>query len=237
MKRTIGIFILISFLAAPNIFGKKNSGPIDYRFEKGEAGYLNFFMRNVRYPIESTDSSSYGLSITRIVLSPKGQIVKMKIINSLDSAIDNEVLRCIKSSAKHWRECDTIDHDQVFYIQIAFTILGVQPSYCLSELPAFKKLFLEPVVITAFSNSPSRKEIVTDEILAEKASTFLRSGNYLGTLPFIDNLIRHDPFNNEFYKLRIFINTKLKRTDSVDDDIKKISHFAEELSLDDILKN
>jgi|WetSurMetagenome_2_1015567.scaffolds.fasta_scaffold358849_1 hypothetical protein len=237
MKRTLTIFALICFLGVPNVFGKKKLRPIDYRFEKGETGYLNFFMRNVQYPKISLDSSSYGLSITRVVISPRGEIVKLKIINSIDSVIDNEVILAIKSSAKLWRACDTINHDQVFYIQIAFTFLGVQPSYCLSELPAFKELFLSPVVFTGYSNSPSKKIIVTDETLAEKANTLLGKGDYLGSLPFINDLIRHDPFNKEFYKVRILINSKLNRMDLVDEDNNKINHFAEELSLDDILKN
>ena len=216
--------------------------PIDYRFNHGEMGYISFFSKNVRFPKAAIEKGTFANSITRITLNSEGEITGISVINPIDSIIDNEVLRVINLSKNFWKKCDSIKRDQVFYIQIAFSLPGFQPNLCNPGSKDILKLFPEPILVSIpesllanlSKENDSRRPIDKSEELSGKLNTNLNNEKFEDALPFLNELIKRDPFNRDLYKVRIMINIRLNRPDLVNQDDNKIFDFAEGFSLDEL---
>jgi hypothetical protein len=227
------------------LYSQKFKKPIDYRFKDGEMGYNSFFSKSIHFPVTAIEKGTFANSITKITVNPEGEITEITVINPVDSIIDNEVLRVINLSKNFWKNCDSIKHDQVFYIQIAFSLPGFQPNLCKPKSKEIMKLFPEPIIIsipesllpTLSNENDSKRPIEKSEELSEKLNSNLNSEKFEDALPFLNELIKRDPFNRDLYKVRIMINIKLNRPELVNQDDNKIFDFAEGFSLDEINKN
>ncbi|MCX6254917.1 MAG: hypothetical protein NTV31_10650 [Bacteroidia bacterium] len=242
----IFLVLLLACISITNsLYSQKFKKPIDYRFKNGENGYISFFSKNITFPVPAIKNGTIGNSIARISLNPKGEINGLTIINPIDSIIDNEVLRVIDLSKSLWIKCDTINQDQVFYIQVAFSLLGFQPNLCRPKTKEIMKLFPEPILITLpepllgtlSKEDDSKIPLKKSEELSEKANSDLDIGKFDEALLFINELIKRDPFNRDLYKVRIMINIRLNRPELVDQDDNKIFNFAEGFSLDELNKD
>ena len=238
------ILLLLACLSISNcLYSQKFKKPIDYRFKNGENGYVSFFSKNITFPFTSAENGTIGNSITRISLNPNGDINGITLINPIDSMIDKEVQRVIELSRILWKKCDTINHDQVFYIQIVFSLPGTQLNLCKPKTDEIMKFFPEPILITKreplldTKSGDSKIHFKKSEELSEKANSSLDEGKFEEALPFINELIKRDPFNRDLYKIRIMINIKLNRPELVDQDDNKIYNFAEGYSIDDLNKD
>lgn len=242
--KTYILLLLTCISISDSLFSQRFKEPINYRFKIGEDGYISFFSRNITFPATATKNGTVANSITRISLNPEGEIDSIAVINPIDSIIDNEVLRVIELSRNKWEKCDTIKHDQVFYIQIAFSLKGVQPNLCKPKTQAIIKLFPEPILInfpkpglsTLSKEVEARIIVKKNEELSEKANSYMDNGKLEEALPYINELIKRDPFNRDLYKVRIMINIKLNRPELVDQDDNKIMNFAEGYSIDELNK-
>ena len=243
--RTCLLFLLTCIIFPENTYSQKYKKPIDYRFKNGEPGYSAFFSKSVKYPEVSVKAGTFGNSITRVSINPEGVINRIDIINPIDSAIDNQVLRAIDSSKNYWRKCDSISHDQVFYIQMSFSLPGFYPIVYKPKARELIALFPDPVLITLpapLLATLSKENVgkiwaIGNEELSLKANACLDSAKYEEALPYINELIKRDPFTRDLYKVRIMVNIKLNRPQLVGSDDDKIYDFAGGFSIDEINKD
>lgn len=234
MKVNKIICIVLCFCLTYNIFAQNSVKPIEYRFKKGESGLRDFLIKNIHYPYDSRSNGTIGFSISGISITPKGKIDSLYIINPIDELIDNEVLRVLRSSSRFWLKCDTISHDQAFFIQIAFIISGTKPNSSIIN-PVSYRFFIEPITVTDINLRDNAVLPQSDELLAIKCIVSVSSGRYNEALSFVNDLIKRNPFKKELYQYRITIRKKMDRQDLIDADIQKISSFANGLSLEEIL--
>ena len=242
--RTCLLFLVAIVIFSENTYGQKYKKPIEYRFKNGEYGYSAFFSKSITYPQASVKAGSVGNSITRVTLNPAGEIIGIYIINPIDSNIDHVVLDAIDRSRDFWKKCDTIIHDQEFFIQISFSLPGIYPILFRPKTRELAALFPDPLLITLpeslIATLTKQDEVIKDiknEELTEKANTFLDSAKYDKALPYINELIKRDPFTRELYKARIMINIRLNKPELVGRDDDKIYNFAGGFSIDELNKN
>jgi hypothetical protein len=237
MKKRFLWGIAVWLVMTTGTFSQSQSNPIYYRARNGEKGLSDFLMKNIQFPESSLRNNTFGYSISRILISPDGRIDSITIINPIDKYIDREVIRLLKLTSKLWLKCDTVNHSQPFYIQIVFSMKSMNQNLSLSNTVS-NKLFIKPVLVTAFGfKNGSRETPETDEILWTKCSELVNSGKFNDALPYVNDLIKRNPFNKELYQMRMLINRKLNRNDLVGNDLQKINNFAEGLSLDKLLNN
>jgi hypothetical protein len=239
----IYILLLLTCISIyDSLYSQKFQKPIDYRFKDGEMGYLSFFSKSTHFPVTSIEKGTFANSITKITVNPDGEITEITVINPIDSIIDNEVLRVIELSKNFWKKCDSIKHDQVFYVQIAFSLPGFQPNLCKPKSQEIMKLFPEPIIVripesllpTLSKENSIKKPIEKSEELSERLNSNLKNEKFEDALPFLNELIKRDPFNRDLYKVRIMINIKLNRPELVNQDDNKIFDFAEGFSIDEL---
>jgi hypothetical protein len=243
--KTYILLLLTCISITNNLSSQKLKKPIDYRFKGGEIGYISFFSKSIRFPLTSIENGTFANSITKIKVNPKGKITEITVINPIDNIIDNEVLSVINLSKGFWKKCDSINHDQVFYIQVAFSLPGFQPNICKPKSNAIMKLFPKPIIIsipesllpTLSKENPVKKQIKKSEELVEILNSNLKSEKFEDAMPFLNELIKREPFNRELYKVRIMINIKLNRPELVNQDDNKIFDFAEGYSIDELIKD
>lgn len=71
---------------------------------------------------------------------------------------------------------------------------------------------------------------------SERLNSSLKNEKFEEALPFLNELIKREPFSRELYKVRIMINKKLSKPELVDQDDNKIFNFAEGYSSDELIK-
>lgn len=177
-------------------------------------------------------------------MNPAGEIIGIYIINPIDSNIDHVVLDAIDRSRDFWKKCDTIIHDQEFFIQISFSLPGIYPILFRPKTRELAAIFPDPLLVTlpesllaTLSKQDEGIKVIKNEELTEKANTFLDSAKYNEALPYINELIKRDPFTRELYKARIMINIRLNKPELVGSDDDKIYNFAGGFSIDELNKN
>jgi hypothetical protein len=240
----ICLFLLAFIVLSGATYCQKYKKPIDYRFKKGEIGYSAYFSKTVTYPRASVKAGTIGNSITRVTVNPAGELIGIDIINPIDSNIDNMLFNAIDRSRNLWQKCDTINHNQVFFIQISFSLPGSYPILCKPKTRELIALFPDPILITlpesllaSLSKQNEVIRVMKNDEITQKANGYIDSSKYEEALPYINELIKRDPFVRELYKTRIMINIKLNRPELVDSDDDRIYDFAEGFSIDEINKN
>jgi hypothetical protein len=233
MIRIIAFIFWITFTFTAIAQGQVK--PVEYRFLYGEAGLKDYLKRNSVYPKNSIYNNTIGFSLSSITINRFGAIENIKIINPVDQFIDKEVIRVLRSSASLWQLCDTINRSQTFYIQIAFIISTFQSDILVTS-PVKSAFFVGPAVVTVKEFNPVMAlNIETNEFLIVKCGILIGCERYEEAVPFIDELIRRNPFSKELYQLRILIYRNMGLANLIDEDLEKMTDFAEGLSLDEIL--
>jgi tetratricopeptide (TPR) repeat protein len=235
VKRTF-IAILFCIPLTINVIAQNQPKPIEYRFLYGETGLRDYLSRNSTFPANSILNNTIGFSLSSITINPYGAIEDIKILNPIDQFIDKEVTRVLKSSASLWQKCDTINKSQTFYIQIAFIIETWKSDFMILS-PVRNIFFMEPVVVSV-SRWTSEEALMfqTNELLGVKSNILVNCGRYQESLTFLDELIRRNPFSKELYQFRIMVYRKIGNNDLINKDLRRLTDFAEGLTLDEILK-
>ena len=230
------LFALILGLNILNLqicFSQDSEKPIDYRFKGKEFELQSFLANNLRFPDKSIGAGNGGFSISGITITPKGTINNISIINSIDEYIDNEVVRVLYATRELWLECDSCNSNQTFYIQLGFNYGFRNNTDVRTDIDKNHNMFVGPVFATTTGNGMP----FTIEKLIKESTKLISASKYFEALPFVNELIRRNPFSKELYQIRIMINSKIFRKDLVDEDLKKISNFIPGVSLDDLMKN
>ncbi|HKK40817.1 MAG TPA: hypothetical protein VJ963_00315 [Bacteroidales bacterium] len=241
-KTILSLILVLTFLS---VFSQRGKLPVSYRFRGGEGGLNTYLTHNIHLPVSEIKAGIICNSITKVTLTSGGDIKEVSIFNPVDSIIDSIVRRSLRSSAFLWKACDTIKHDQSFYIQIAFTASGAMPNLYYPTQFKFRSLFPEPLIIKAPRGlsivypSIEKKEpvFVRNEYLADSLNKMIEKGEYKEALPVLNELMKRDPFNRELYKVRIMINFRLGNKDQVRKDDDRLMDFAGGYSLADLLSD
>ena len=226
------ILIIAHTLILNSLFSQSFKKPIDYRFKGGEDNYIAFFTKNITIPDHELKNGIFGNLIIKIAIKPSGEIREITVIKPIDSIIDNEVIRVIDLSREFWKRIDSIKYNQNIYIQVGFSRPKYLPNLFIPKSEKFLKLFPKPILIPL--ESDIHIPFIKSQEISEKANKSLENEKFDEALPFINELIRRDPFNRDLYKTRIMINIRLNRPELVEEDDNKIFNIAEGFSLDEL---
>lgn len=63
----------------------------------------DYLKANVEYPEKALNEGYYGTEVIQFVVTPKGELAEFKVINSVCSDIDEEVVRVLKTTNGSWK--------------------------------------------------------------------------------------------------------------------------------------
>jgi hypothetical protein len=233
MKKNLILFLFLVSLSSADSISQVNDSPIEYRFKNGYDGFSKFMFQNAIFPRYSKERNTIGLSISKMSITPLGKIGEIKIINPIDNDIDEMVKDLLKKTAFGWQKCDSISSNQTFYIQIAFNLIGAQQDFFDKSIFPSNKMFLKPIVVTT---SPINRLPENKESLTKQCVESIKSGKFKKALSAVNELIRRYPYSKDLYQLRMSIAQKLNDKKLIDQDLQKISNFADGLSLDKLFE-
>lgn len=231
MRKIVFLFFVFTCFTGHEIMSQNN--PIDHRFKGKEKALVKFLSENLTYPAAAVENKIIGYSISGITITPKGNISDIFIINPVHEEIDEDILRVLKMTKRKWLKCDTTTTNQTFYIPIAYNITTIGNSPEVFDPVNRRFNFTEPIVLNATIFSDALPE--SNEDIAQKLAQFIFEENYPQALESINELIRRNPFNKDFYQIRIMIHTKLKNNEMVMQNVKKIQNFIPGVSLDELI--
>jgi hypothetical protein len=233
MKNPLILSLLFTFLLSIDSFSQIKPSPIEYRFKNGSEGFFKFMFQNVMFPRYSRETNTIGLSVSKISITPLGKIGEIQIINPIDNDIDKMVLDLLKRTALGWQKCDSLFTNQTFYIQIAFNLVGIQQDFFAKSAVPANKMFLDPIVVTA---SPMNSLPEDKDSLTKKCIEAINSGKFKNALQSVNELIKRYPYSKDLYQLHMSVARKLNDKKLIDQDLQKISNFADGLSLDKLFE-
>jgi TonB family protein len=94
--------------------------PEDYPtfMDNGASLFDNWIISQVKYPVEAVSKNAFGRVYVNFTVQLDGTISDIKVVNSPNSALSEEVLRVVKSSPK-WDPPENPDVDEAYKYDIA----------------------------------------------------------------------------------------------------------------------
>ena len=96
-------------------------GEIMPQFPGGEAALWDYIKKNLRYPQEAKKKGIQGRVIVRFIIETDGSISDVKVVKSVDSLLNNEAVRIVKSMPK-WKPGGMMSKGKTVLKKIKYTI-------------------------------------------------------------------------------------------------------------------
>lgn len=227
LKSCFSIISLITLIHSTTM-AQEPSRILDLRYNGGEAGFLRFLQGNLMYPAISLQNNTVGLSVSAVTLTPEGKIDTVVIINPVDQYIDQEVIRVVNASKRNFLKSDTISENQVFYVQVYYEKCYSCDKPRDIKLPKSRD-FVEPVIMTAMTRTDENLPM-SNPMLAGHIVYLMERNEFEEALFHLFEMIRRDPYNVEWYNLRMFVYKKLLTRDA-----QRIQNFIPGIPLEKLV--
>lgn len=96
-------------------------GEIMPQFPGGDGALLDYIKKNLRYPIEAKNKGVQGRVIVRFCIETDGSISDVKVVKSVDSLLNNEAVRIVKSMPR-WKPGGLMSKGKTELKRIKYTI-------------------------------------------------------------------------------------------------------------------
>ena len=96
-------------------------GEIMPQFPGGDGALLDYIKKNLRYPTEAKNKGIQGRVIVRFCIETDGSISDVKVVKPVDSLLNNEAVRIVKSMPK-WKPGGMMSKGKTELKRIKYTI-------------------------------------------------------------------------------------------------------------------
>ena len=160
---------------------------LDYRFKGGYYTFEKIFNNNISYPEMVKRSCIMGIVIVSFEVDCSGEFTEFTFKNPIHKSIHEEIANFFDLTAGQWNECKDEKYTR-FEIPIQFRIKGVETNTTDAILVC------EGESLGYVCNG--------DDYYYKKATKFIEKGKGKKAMEYIDVLIKHDPFNVEYYDMK-----------------------------------
>ena len=193
------ILLILSFLIISNVLlaqetnsvsesRKKNMKDLlDYRFRGGYYTFEKIFNNNVTYPDMLLRSCIMGMVIVSFEVDCNGEIIEFSFKNPIHKAIHEEIADFFDLTSGHWNECKDEKYTR-FEIPIQFRIRDVETN--------------TNDAILICEDKSDGYICNGDDYYYKKAKKYLEKKKGKRAIEHIDILIKHDPYNLEYYDMK-----------------------------------
>jgi len=163
---------------------------LNYRFKGGYYTFEKIFQQSVEYPPMAIGNCIMGIAIVSVKVNCEGEVDDLRIKTPLGYGIDNEISAFFTKTEGQWNNC----HDEKytkFEIPIQFKIKGSDTN-------------TEDALLVLEANSPGYL-CSDDQYYIDKLEKYMSKGKNKKALQYLGILIRRDPYNTDYYDMRMKI--------------------------------
>jgi hypothetical protein len=168
---------------------------LDYRFKGGYYTFEKIFNNNVTYPEMLERSCIMGIVIVSFEVDCNGEFVEFSFKNPIHELINKEITDFFDLTFDLWNECKDEKYTR-FEIPIQFRIKDVETNTTDAILVC------EGESLGYVCNG--------DDYYYKKANKHLEKGKGKKAMEYIEMLIKHDPYNLEYYDMKKEALSKMK---------------------------
>ncbi|MBK9290975.1 MAG: hypothetical protein IPM52_05055 [Bacteroidetes bacterium] len=159
---------------------------LDYRFRGGTGSFERLFYSMVEYTPEARRQCVVGTAIMSFTVDCEGNLGDFGLKNPLHYGLNEKLQEFFKASAGQWNRCEDPRYTR-FEIPVLFTIAGTETSargflVVEAEVPGYK--------------------CKSDSFYFREYEKFKAKGRTRQALRSLDQLIRRDPYNTEWFELK-----------------------------------
>ena len=214
------------FLAAQDTVRHVGEFPAS-RYAGGSQAFYQCLGKSLKYPPRAKGAARIGTSIVELTVPSEGKFASLKVINPLGKGIDENILRTFQKTEDQWLARPGVSPIRM-YFYITY-IINKRPFY---RVAPDSTLFQQEVSVNAYGSIhlPMR----SNARLVKNLHKFQERKKFKRALKVVNELIRRDPLNSQWYLQRSSINDALGHREAVCQDLSKLRHFlkvpvAEEL--------
>ena len=235
VRHYLKLCLLLGFTAclAINLNAQKNPDHvttefIDLTFEGGNAGYMDFFEKNLDYPKVSYQDQIEGLMLFSFTIDTESPTIKFQFYTKLDERIEVSIKKTVQASRSKWT-IQTPGKYTVFQ-PIIFSLLPYYAETLEGDLPpipqALPDKYQQLFVFIKSKRIPEGYSLETaSEVEAsEKAKTMymrtleayeksLAAERFDNAYQLLNKLIRYNPLKKDYLMKRIELEKKLEVND------------------------
>lgn len=200
--------------------------------------FYEYIQRNLTYPTKSRANKIIGTYIAGISIAPDGSLAEVFTINSLDEHIDKSFKDIVQAG---WKKgvtfkaslSDTLDI--ILPIQYMLDHNNDKLSFHVDEFKGSMAI-AETVTVVGYATksvnngaeSPVEISLTSDEKLLNAANRYFEDKKYQKSLPYLNELIRRNPFNGDLFYMRLHVYQALQEFDDYCKDHKMLTQFLED---------
>lgn len=162
---------------------------LNYRYKGGFYTLEKDFNTMVTFPETARLNCRVGICIASVTVDCDGIVQEVSLKNPLKLGIDEEISNFFSATSGNWNECDDSKYSR-FDIPIQFTIVNTETNST------------DALLICVAESLPGQP-CNPDEYYLKKAQKYLEKKNGKKALDNVNALIRRDPFNNDYYQMKI----------------------------------
>ena len=163
---------------------------LNYRFKGGYYTFEKIFQLSVEYPPMATANCIMGIAIVSVKVNCEGVVGDLKIKTPLGYGIDNEISAFFTKTEGHWNTCRDEKYTK-FEIPIQFKLKG-----CVTNN--------EDGLLVIEASNPGYL-CNDDQYYIDKLEKYISKGKNKKALQYLGIMIRRDPYNTDYYDMRMKI--------------------------------
>ena len=159
---------------------------LNYRFKGGYYAFEKLFNQTVEYPQMAIGNCVVGIAIISFRVDCDGEVFDVKNKSPLGYGIDHEISIFFSETVGHWNTCND-DKYTKFEVPIQFYLAGTKTN-------------TEDALLIIETENPGFL-CNGDEYYINKIDKYISKGKYKRAMPYINIMMRRDPYNTHYYDL------------------------------------
>ncbi len=199
------------------------------RYAGGAQAFYQFLGKTLRYPPRAKGTARVGTSIVELTLSSEGKFTNLEVINPLGKGIDEDIMQTFQKTEDQWLALPGVSP-----IRMYFFITYMINKRSFYRMAPDSTLFQEEVSVNAYGSIhlPQR----SNARLIKNLDKFQEKKNFKKALKVVNELIRRDPLNSQWYLQRSSINDALGHREAVCQDLSKLRYFLKVAVTNELMK-
>jgi len=202
----------------------------DDRYQGGAPAFYEQLGKNFKYPTNARRGGIIGTAILAFTLTPEGEVKDIEMANPMGKEIDKMVKRVFSKTTKKF-----LPDEKAFSLRIYLPITFIIDGAHLLQVPMDENLFVEPIRVVAYSSPAAAPGVTPRDKLIDKMYKAMEKRKHKSALVYINELIRRDPFNKQWYITQSGIHKEMGNRSGVCESLQQMQDLLRQAVSQELL--